>query len=62
MISTVIAILLIILGAVGAYIAFRNFDVKKKKINVGGAVMTGLFQRLKWYFALDRACSPQKCF
>ncbi len=42
MISTVIAILIIILGAVGAYIAFRNFDVKKKKVNVGGAVMTGL--------------------
>ena len=42
MISAVIAIILIILGVVGAYIAFQNFDMKKKKVNVGGAVLAGL--------------------
>ena len=42
MISAVIAILLVILGVVGAYIAFQNFDMKKKKVNVGGAIMAGL--------------------
>ena len=42
MISVVIAVILIALGIAGAYFAFRNYDSKKKKINLGGAIMAGL--------------------